>query len=310
MCFLSRHQQGTHQQIPIKNNTPNTRVHHAYVAVQCIPLPPPITTTSSSNKSIDAPQLAMGDSGDLQNVLQAITALYHHDDRNIKEQANRWLQAWQQTPAAWSTSDLYLHNDRNNMEADYFMAQTLKLKVGRCAVMPTSSPPVGTRVTSRCRPQVQRDFEELPTTAALQLRDSLLQLLVGFCQSSSPVRTQLCIALAACAAHLPAPTWGQQGVLGWLRDMLSQQPRAVALSCLLEMLVVIPQVGVCVAPAWRRFNHSMGCCLLFVTACLFCATKTKATHDCCCTTAHVLAATGSKQLPGCHSPRPPATTAR
>lgn len=71
----------------------------------------------------------MGDSGELQNVLHAITALYHHDDRNIKEQANRWLQAWQRTPAAWSTSDLYLHNNRNNMEADYFMAQTLKLKV-------------------------------------------------------------------------------------------------------------------------------------------------------------------------------------
>lgn len=91
-------------------------------------------------------------------------------------------------------------------------------------------------------PQVQRDFEELPTPAAMQLRDSLLQLLVGFCQGSPPVRTQLCIALAACAAHLPSQTWGQQGVLGWLRDMLSQQQRAVALSCLLEMLVVLPQV--------------------------------------------------------------------
>ena len=101
------------------------------------------------------------------------------------------------------------------------------------------------RVGTRCTPshnQVQRDFEELPSAAALQLRDSLLQLLVGFCQGSPPVRTQLCIALAACAAHLPAPAWGQQGVLGWLRDMLGQQPRPIALSCLLEMLVVLPQV--------------------------------------------------------------------
>lgn len=86
----------------------------------------------------------MGDAGELQNVLHAITALYHHDDSNVKEQANRWLQAWQQTPAAWTTSDLYLHNDRNNMEADYFMAHTLKLKVGSthtaCPIHASPSP--------------------------------------------------------------------------------------------------------------------------------------------------------------------------
>ncbi len=71
----------------------------------------------------------MGDNAELQNILQAITALYHHDDRNVKDQANKWLQSWQQTTSAWSTSDVYLHSNSNNMEADYFFAQTLKLKV-------------------------------------------------------------------------------------------------------------------------------------------------------------------------------------
>ena len=52
--------------------------------------------------------------------------------------------------------------------------------------------------------QVQRDFEELPQGAAQSLRDSLVTLLVKHCQGNAAVRTQLCLAIAALAAHLPA----------------------------------------------------------------------------------------------------------
>lgn len=59
--------------------------------------------------------------------------------------------------------------------------------------------------------QVQRDFEELPEEAIPQLRDSLFNLLVRSSKGAPPVRTQLCLALAAMAAHLPAAGWGEGG---------------------------------------------------------------------------------------------------
>jgi hypothetical protein len=71
----------------------------------------------------------MVDATEVQHVLQAITALFHHEDRSVKDQANRWLEEWQQRPEAWQISDLYLHSANGNTEAQYFFAQTLKLKV-------------------------------------------------------------------------------------------------------------------------------------------------------------------------------------
>eukprot|EP00879_Flechtneria_rotunda_P018208 GHRR01019098.1.p2 GENE.GHRR01019098.1~~GHRR01019098.1.p2 ORF type:complete len:293 (+),score=112.18 GHRR01019098.1:708-1586(+) len=89
--------------------------------------------------------------------------------------------------------------------------------------------------------QVQRDFEELPPEAVPQLRDSLLQLLLRFGKGTPSVRTQLCLAMAALAAHLPAAQWGEGGVLRWLMERFSGQDPAVAMSCMLELLTVLPQ---------------------------------------------------------------------
>ena len=90
--------------------------------------------------------------------------------------------------------------------------------------------------------QVQRDYEELPAGAALSLRDSLVTLLVKHCQGNAAVRTQLCLAIAALAAHLPAVQWGPEGVVGWLAQRLGGEPQAVSLPCMLELLTVLPQV--------------------------------------------------------------------
>lgn len=90
--------------------------------------------------------------------------------------------------------------------------------------------------------QVQRDFEELPPSALPGLRDSLISLLVQFGQGSAPVRTQLCLAVAALAAHLPVVHWGPTGVVGWLAQRLSSEPQEVSLPCMLELLTVLPQV--------------------------------------------------------------------
>jgi transportin-3 len=99
--------------------------------------------------------------------------------------------------------------------------------------------------------QVQRDYEELPPDAVPQLRDSLMTLLFKFGTGSSPaVRTQLCLAIAALSAHLPAGQWGEGGVLRWLMNKFSGQDPAMAMSCMLELLTVLPQVGgVCVHAA-------------------------------------------------------------
>ncbi len=62
------------------------------------------------------------------------------------------------------------------------------------------------------------------------------------CQGNAAVRTQLCLAIAALAAHLPAVQWGQQGVVGWLAQRLGGEAQTVSLPCMLELLTVLPQV--------------------------------------------------------------------
>ncbi|PSC72289.1 transportin-3 isoform X1 [Micractinium conductrix] len=158
-------------------------------------------------------------------LLQALQALYHGDPA-VKDQANKWLEAFQQSTEAWQVTNDILHNETAGMEAHYFAAQTLRTKV-------------------------QRDFEELPASAAPALRDSLLNLLVKHCQGNAAVRTQLCLAVAALAAHLPAVQWGPTGVVGWLAQRLGGEPQTVSLPCMLELLTVLPQEASSYQPAVR-----------------------------------------------------------
>ena len=90
--------------------------------------------------------------------------------------------------------------------------------------------------------QVQRDFEELPSESALSLRDSLLALLVQHASKSKMVRVQLCLAVASIAVHLPAASFGTEGLIVWLYNRLKQEPPEVAMTCMLELLAVLPQV--------------------------------------------------------------------
>lgn len=88
---------------------------------------------------------------------------------------------------------------------------------------------------------MQRDYEELPSDSVPSLRDSLLALLLRFGKGAPAVRTQLSLALAALAAHLPAVQWGEGGVVRWLMGRLSSADPEVAMSCMLELLTVLPQ---------------------------------------------------------------------
>ena len=57
------------------------------------------------------------------------------------------------------------------------------------------------------------------------------------------VRTQLCLALAGLAAHLPCDQWGPNGVLPWLAERLGREAPEAAVPTLLELLAVLPQEG-------------------------------------------------------------------
>lgn len=119
--------------------------------------------------------------------------------------------------------DSLLHDPTSTQEVNFFCSQTLKRKV-------------------------QRDFSDLPAEAALLLRDSLLTLLLK--HEEGPVRTQLALAVASLAAHVPANDWDGIGALRWLAIRLTRsEDNAAALSCLLELLVVFPQEAGSFRPA-------------------------------------------------------------
>jgi len=64
------------------------------------------------------------------------------------------------------------------------------------------------------------------------------------------VRTQLALAVASLAAHVPANDWDGIGALRWLAIRLTRgEENTAALSCLLELLVVFPQEAGSFRPA-------------------------------------------------------------
>jgi hypothetical protein len=66
-----------------------------------------------------------------EQVLAAINALYHNENSDVKSQANKWLEHWQQSEAAWMQADALLHNPATPMDSLWFCAQTLRTKVIR-----------------------------------------------------------------------------------------------------------------------------------------------------------------------------------
>ena len=76
------------------------------------------------------------------NLADALAALYDNTEPALRERASRWLEEWQQSPEAWSMAHEVLLQENAGLEAHYICAQTLRTKV-------------------------QRDFEELPPSAAI-----------------------------------------------------------------------------------------------------------------------------------------------
>ncbi|KAL2961479.1 hypothetical protein AAZX31_17G092200 [Glycine max] len=188
---------------------------------------------------------------DLQNtVKEALNALYHHPDDAVRMQADRYLQDFQRTLDAWQVADNLLHDPSSNLETLIFCSQTLRSKV-------------------------QRDFEELPSTAFRPLRDSLNTLLKKFHKGPPKVRTQISIAVAALAVHVPAEDWGDGGIVKWLRDEMDSHPEYIP--GFLELLTVLPEevlnYKIAARPERRRqfekeLTSQMEIALNILTACL------------------------------------------
>lgn len=188
---------------------------------------------------------------ELQNTVKdALNALYHHPDDTVRMQADRFLQNFQRTLDAWQVADNLLHDPSSNLETLIFCSQTLRSKV-------------------------QRDFEELPPTAFRPLRDSLNNLLKMFHRGPPKVRTQISIAVAALAVHVPAQDWGDGGIVKWLRDEMDSNPEYIP--GFLELLTVLPEevlnYKIAARPERRRqfekeLTSQMEVALNILTACL------------------------------------------
>jgi len=158
-------------------------------------------------------------------LLQALQALYQSQNKEIRDRANAWLEQFQQTVEAWSICDSILHDSASSQEARYFCSQTLRTKI-------------------------ERDFDELPPGAAQSLRDSFMVLLLKYSTGNPQVRTQLCIAIAGLAAHVPASEWdGNQ--IAWLADRMGREPQGTGLPCMLQLLAVLPEEAGSYKPAVR-----------------------------------------------------------
>ncbi|KAJ0047505.1 hypothetical protein Pint_15346 [Pistacia integerrima] len=189
---------------------------------------------------------------ELQNtVKEALNALYHHPDDTVRMQADRWLQDFQGTIDAWQVADNLLHDATSNLETLIFCSQTLRSKV-------------------------QRDIEELPSSEAVHaLQDSLNTLLKKFHKGPPKVRTQISIAVAALAVHVPAEDWGGGGIVSWLQDEMNSHPEYVP--GFLELLTVLPEevynYKIAARPERRRrfekeLTSQMEVALSILTACL------------------------------------------
>ncbi|RKP09440.1 armadillo-type protein, partial [Thamnocephalis sphaerospora] len=126
------------------------------------------------------------------------------------EQANRWLEEFQNTVTAWNIADILLRDGTANLEARLFAAQTFRKKV-------------------------TYDLHQLDTAARLSLRDSMLDLMAQFKSGPAVLVTQLCLALSALAMQLPQWT----GVVPQMMKLFGADPQSA--TCLLEFLTILPE---------------------------------------------------------------------
>ncbi|KAI8422854.1 hypothetical protein MSG28_006596 [Choristoneura fumiferana] len=148
------------------------------------------------------------DTPSMDTIYQAISALYDNPNANEKEKASKWLGEIQKSIHSWKIADELLQQ-KKDVHSCYFAAQTMRSKV-------------------------QHNLSELPEEARVSLRDSLVAHLSGdLPETSQPILTQLCLALADLALQMPS--W-QNCTSDLIKSFSNKNNTA-----LLEILTVLPQ---------------------------------------------------------------------
>ncbi|GAB7355918.1 hypothetical protein MBLNU459_g6561t2 [Dothideomycetes sp. NU459] len=142
-------------------------------------------------------------------VLQALATL-SSNDRAQKGQAHEYLEQFQKSADAWTTTFAILHASDAPVEAKLFAATTLKGKI-------------------------VFDFHQLPRESLPQLRDTLLSLLSTFSTGPRPIRIQLCV----CLANLAIQMLEWKDVLSLVVSTLGNDANSIA--CVLDFLHVLPE---------------------------------------------------------------------
>eukprot|EP01062_Namystynia_karyoxenos_P033340 TRINITY_DN24539_c0_g1_i1.p1 TRINITY_DN24539_c0_g1~~TRINITY_DN24539_c0_g1_i1.p1 ORF type:complete len:986 (+),score=274.38 TRINITY_DN24539_c0_g1_i1:71-3028(+) len=108
-------------------------------------------------------------------IVRAVQQL-HHGNTGQRQEADAWLQKMRDSPEAWDPLCAALADSSLPVPVLHFAAVSLRTKVAK-----------GHAVA------------QLPAAARAQLAPALLQQVVRYCAGPAPVRTQLCLAVAALA---------------------------------------------------------------------------------------------------------------
>ncbi|KAG4300585.1 hypothetical protein PCANB_002993 [Pneumocystis canis] len=143
-------------------------------------------------------------------LYKALETLYSNSSRKEKEQANNFLEEFQKSRDAWTTTHAVLRDSRVSIEAKLFAAQTLRNKINY-------------------------DFHQLSNESLPSLRDSLLQLILLYHEGPKSIMIQLCVALAGLALQM----------LEW-KDVISDVVSVFGKDkstwgCLLQFISVLPE---------------------------------------------------------------------
>ncbi|KAI9726569.1 MAG: Nuclear import receptor [Chrysothrix sp. TS-e1954] len=156
----------------------------------------------------------MASNGDAKHafapVLKALETLQSNVDKSRKTQAHEFLNQFQKSPEAWTSTISLLQSQDAAPEARLFAATTLKGKI-------------------------TYDLNQLPRNTLPQLRSSLLSLLSSVAAGPKPIRTQLCVCLAILAVQMTE--W--KNVLQSVVDTLGKDPQSI--TCMLEFVHVLPE---------------------------------------------------------------------
>lgn len=163
------------------------------------------------NTASDTPRsanMAASGAGGFAPVLAALSTMQSNAERSQKSQAHEYLERFQKSPEAWSTTHSILSTTDVTAEAKLFAATTLKGKI-------------------------TYDLDQLPRQSLPALRDSILNLLNTFCDGPRPIRTQLCVCLVNLAIQMIE--W--KNVLQLVGSSLGNSGG----DCVLDFLRVLPE---------------------------------------------------------------------